>query len=588
MASWTDALSGLFQGTPQAAPSYSATTSDVPKWLQDYTVDLFSQQRAVSSLPYQSYQLPRVASETKDTSDAYSLTRGAVGDWKNPTNAAAQGTANIANSNQAAGGINMLNAAATGYNPMASASPYFNQAGAMQTAAGNKSTAGDLYANQNQYLNPQGAQFNLAKGVDTLGDAAGMNATGAASPYLKQAANISGLGAASPYINQAASMNNVAAASPYLNAAAGMSGADAANPYLNASAQSSAANVGNYMNPYNQAVTDQIAKLGARNLTENLLPGVSDQFIRAGSFGGSRMGEFGNRALRDTQESILGQQSQALQQGYGQALTASQSDLARMGQLGATAGNLTQGQQQALSQIGGQYGNLSQGQQAAMAQLGATTGSLAGQQQSALANIGSQYGNLTQAQQNALANIGQQYTAAGQAQQGYGLNAAQAGQQAQQADLNRQISAGTQLANIGQNVGALSSQQQQNMANIGQNIGTLGLQQGTQQLGALAQAADIAKMQQGLATSDAAALQAIGGAQQAQQQAGLDIAYQNFMNQQNWPQQQINNMSTTLRGLNPAAIPTTQTTAGSTTQFSPSPLSQIASGYFAGKGLGVI
>jgi hypothetical protein len=249
---------------------------------------------------------------------------------------------------------------------------------------------------------------------------------------------------------------------------------------------------------------------------------------------------------------------------------------------------------------------LSQGQQAAMAQLGATTGSLAGQQQSALANIGSQYGNLaqaqqqglanigqqygslTQAQQNALANIGQQYTAAGQAQQGYGLNAAQAGQQAQQADLARQISAGTQLANIGQNVGALSSQQQQNLANIGQNIGTLGLQQGTQQLGALAQAADIAKMQQGLATSDAAALQSIGGAQQAQQQAGLDIAYQNFMNQQNWPQQQINNMSTTLRGLNPAAIPTTQTTAGSTTQFSPSPLSQIASGYFAGKGLGVV
>ena len=73
-----------------------------------------------------------------------------------------------------------------------------------------------------------------------------------------------------------------------------------------------------------------------------------------------------------------------------------------------------------------------------------------------------------------------------------------------------------------------------------------------------------------------------------QQQRGLDVAYQDFLNQQNWPQQQINNMSTTLRGLNPAAIPTTQTTAGSTTQFSPSPLSQIASGYFTGKALGAI
>jgi hypothetical protein len=256
--------------------------------------------------------------------------------------------------------------------------------------------------------------------------------------------------------------------------------------------------------------------------------------------------------------------------------------------VGQTQGQLTSAQQQTLSNLGINAGNLTNAQQQALLNIGSQYGNLAQAQQQGLTNIGQQYGNLTQAQQNAMANIGQQYTAAGQAQQGYGLNAAQAGQQAQQADLNRQISAGTQLANIGQNVGALTSQQQQNMANIGQNIGTLGLQQGTQQLGALAQMGDLAKLQQGLSTSDAAALQSVGGAQQAQQQAGLDIAYQNFMNQQNWPQQQINNMSTTLRGLNPAAIPTTQTTAGSTTQFSPSPLSQIASGYFAGKGLGVV
>lgn len=88
-------------------------------------------------------------------------------------------------------------------------------------------------------------------------------------------------------------------------------------------------NVQAYLNPYTQNVTDRIAQLGARNLTENLLPGVSDAFIKAGSFGGTRMGEFGARALRDTQESILGQQGQALQQGYTQALGASQADLAR-------------------------------------------------------------------------------------------------------------------------------------------------------------------------------------------------------------------------------------------------------------------
>lgn len=92
---------------------------------------------------------------------------------------------------------------------------------------------------------------------------------------------------------------------------------------------SSVSNIQNYMNPYQQGVLDVIAKQGARNLTENLLPGVSDTFIRAGQFGSGRMGEFGSRALRDTQEAIVNAQTQAAQQGYTQALGASQADLTR-------------------------------------------------------------------------------------------------------------------------------------------------------------------------------------------------------------------------------------------------------------------
>jgi len=132
-------------------------------------------------------------------------------------------------------------------------------------------------------------------------------------------------------------------------------GMAAAQPYLTQAGQSSVANISDYMNPYTSNVTDQIAKLGARNLTESLLPGVSDSFIRAGQFGGTRMGEFGSRAVRDTQESILGQQSQVLQAGYGQAMTAAQQDAARLAQLGATSGQLTQAdqsrQQSALAQM---------------------------------------------------------------------------------------------------------------------------------------------------------------------------------------------------------------------------------------------
>lgn len=114
----------------------------------------------------------------------------------------------------------------------------------------------------------------------------------------------------------------------------------------NLAGTTSVANINQYMNPYTQNVTDRLAQLGARNLQENLLPAISDQFIKAGQFGSAGMGNFGARALRDTQEAVLGQQAQALQQGYSQALSASSSDLAR--QQGALA------QLAALSQTGQQ------------------------------------------------------------------------------------------------------------------------------------------------------------------------------------------------------------------------------------------
>lgn len=312
----------------------------------------------------------------------------------------------------------------------------------------------------------------------------------AASTGMQNLANAPGsLAAASPYLTQAAGMSGVGAASPYLAQAAGMDGMTAASPYLAQAGQSSVANVGAYMNPYQQNVLDTIAKQGARNLTENLLPGISDQFIRAGSFGGTRMGEFGSRALRDTQEAILNQQSQAAQQGYTQALGASQADLARQQQLASTAGQLTQAQQQAL------------------------------------ANIGSQYGQLTNAQQQALANIGQQTG------------------QLTQADMQQQQSALSQMAQMAQ--------------------------QGQQ-----------------LRTADVAALQAAGQQQQQQAQNVANTAYQNAMTQWNYPQSQLDWLSTQVRGMAPITPQTqTQATTNVGGTYSPSPFSQLASGLALYQGL---
>lgn len=190
----------------------------------------------------------------------------------------------------------------------------------------------------------------------------------------------------------------------------------------------SVSNIGAYMNPYQQNVMDVMAKQASRNLSENIMPGISDAFIKAGQFGGTRMGEFGSRAVRDTQEALLNQQSQLAQQGYAQALGASQADLQR--------------------------------------------------QQSALAQLATQ-------------------------------------------------------------------------AQLGQQLGY----------------------------ADTATLEAAGKAQQGQTQAGLDVAYQDWMRQLQYPQEQLNWLSSQIRGLSPY-VPTTQTQSGTTTgaTYSASPLSQIASG----------
>jgi hypothetical protein len=76
------------------------------------------------------------------------------------------------------------------------------------------------------------------------------------------------------------------------------------------------------MSPYTDNVVNRIADLGARNLSEKLLPAVNDQFIAAGQTNSSRNQEFVNRALRDTQESILGQQATALESAQNQAIDA--------------------------------------------------------------------------------------------------------------------------------------------------------------------------------------------------------------------------------------------------------------------------
>jgi hypothetical protein len=122
--------------------------------------------------------------------------------------------------------------------------------------------------------------------------------------------------------------------------AATMSPLTVAQPYLTQAAAPATANVAQYMNPYMDQVVNRVGELGARTLREQLLPQIGEQFIKAGGYGGSRQAEAIGRSLRDVAESTQAKQAELLASGYGGALSASQADLARAGQLAATAGQI--------------------------------------------------------------------------------------------------------------------------------------------------------------------------------------------------------------------------------------------------------
>jgi len=105
-------------------------------------------------------------------------------------------------------------------------------------------------------------------------------------------------------------------------------------PYLNTASQTVPQAIGQYMSPYTDSVVNRIAQLGQRNLTENLLPQVNSTFTGAGQFGSTRSSDFTNQAVRNANESILGQQASALESGYQNAGQMALQDLTRQASLG--------------------------------------------------------------------------------------------------------------------------------------------------------------------------------------------------------------------------------------------------------------
>jgi len=500
-------MGSIFEGTPQTSKAGTTLSTNLtPQWMQDAIYNQVQWAQNIANTPYQAYELPTVAELSPLQQQAYQKVQDNQGFYKQP----------LADTQQS-----MFDLSKAG-------------------------TAANLASNQSEYLDPSRIQTNLNNAENNWDYAAGL------SPLTNAANAFSSAEMYSPTANAATSLTNAGNATADIlnNSDTNLSNSatsagkitSASDPYLTDAKAKSYTDVASYMNPYQTNVMDVMAQQSARNLKENILPQVSDQFTKAGQFGSSRMGEFGSRAVRDANQTLLQQQAQLANQGYTQALGANQADLTRQGQLAQTAGQLAATQAQQYGNIGQTQGQLAAQQAQSYQNIGQTQGQLANAEQQNYINLGQAQGQLTAAEQQNLATIANQQAAAGQQQQQFGLGAAQNIQTAEAQDLSRQQ-------------------------------------------GALNDYATLLGKQQQMQTADTAALEAAGQAQQGQMQSQLNAAKTQYDAALNYPKQQMDWLSTQVRGLAPIT-PTTQT--GSTTNvggtYNASPLMQLAT--VAGTGAG--
>lgn len=278
-----------------------------------------------------------------------------------------------------------------------------------------------------------------------------------------------------------------------------------------------------YMSPYiEQAMEPQLREAArASDIQRNI---NQAQAVQQGAFGGSRQAIVEAERQRNlaTQQGDI--RARGLQSAYEQAQAQFNQDAARRlqaQQLNQQAG-LTVGGQNLAAQLGIQ-------------QLGAQTG-----MQAALANQQAQLEAQRLAEQSRQFGAGQGLTAA-QLQAQYGLSADQASEASRQFAANQAAQQAQQRAQYGQAAQQLAEQSRQYGAGLGlqglqtalQGAGQLG-QLGTQEFG---QAKDVLGLQQ-----------QFGAQQQQQVQNILSQQYQDFLNQQRYPYQQLEFLSSMVRG----------------------------------------
>lgn len=131
-----------------------------------------------------------------------------------------------------------------------------------------------------------------------------------------------------------------------------------------------AANVNRFMTPYTQNVVNALGDLGQRNISQFLAPQATAASVGSGQFGSKRGAEVLGQAINTGLQNLNLNQAQALQTGYGQALTAAQQEQAnrlsassQLGNLATTGQNMGLADINALSTMGGQQQTIAQNEQ---------------------------------------------------------------------------------------------------------------------------------------------------------------------------------------------------------------------------------
>jgi hypothetical protein len=274
-----------------------------------------------------------------------------------------------------------------------------------------------------------------------------------------------------------------------------------------------------YMDPYMQQVVD-VQKQKAIQDAAKAQSGRAAQAIGAGAFGGSREGIVQAEAAKSLQEQLGDIQAIGSQQAFKQAQEQFERDrAARMGQEQQRF-QIEQSQEQAVRRFEDMGFSREQAQEQAFRQM---------EQQ-------------RMAQEQAQADLVSRFEEAG-----FSREQAQESAQRQMEQQRFETEKARESAIQARYNQLLQAQQAQEQARLaGAQFGLEGLKTG---MAGSEQLAELGAKGQGLTIEQLRNLEQVGKAEQARRQQALDMAYQDYMRQRDYPREQLQFYSSILRGV---------------------------------------